>query len=67
MIKNKSIWHTIEEKPNDFCDIVLVNSLTGSCSVFLSPCDNISFVYDKWAYLIDLVELANKLESSIFE
>lgn len=57
-----SIWKLPEETPKDFCDVVLANSRTGSCCVFFSPFHNVSFDYDKWCYLTDLIAQANKAE-----
>ena len=59
---SNSIWKTPEETPKDFCDVVLANSKTGSCCVFLSPFHNVSFDYDKWCYLTDLITQADKAE-----
>lgn len=59
---SNSIWKTPEETPKDFCDVVLANFRTGSCCVFLSPFHNVSFDYDKWCYLTDLIAQADKAE-----
>lgn len=59
---SNSIWKTPEETPKDFCDVVLANSRTGSCCVFFSPFHNVSFNYDKWCYLDDLIAQADKAE-----
>lgn len=59
---SNSIWKTPEETPRDFCDVVLANFRTGSCCVFLSPFHNVSFDYDKWCYLTDLIAQADKAE-----
>ena len=59
---SNSIWHKRDETPKDFCDVVLANFATGSCCVFLSPFHNISFDYDRWAYLIDIIAQADKAE-----
>lgn len=59
---SNSIWKTPEETPKDFCDVVLANFRTGSCCVFLSPFHNVSFDYDKWCYLTDLIVQADKAE-----
>ena len=57
-----SIWHKRDETPKDFCDVVLANFATGSCCVFLSPFHNVSFNYDRWAYLTDIIAQADKAE-----
>lgn len=59
---SNSIWKKPEETPKDFCDVVLANFRTGSCCVFLSPFHNVSFDYDKWCYLTDLIAQADKAE-----
>ena len=59
---SNSIWHKRDETPKDFCDVVLANFATGSCCVFLSPFHNISFDYDRWAYLTDIIAQADKAE-----
>ena len=59
---SNSIWHKREETPKDFCDVVLANFRTGSCCVFFSPFHNVSFDYDKWCYLTDLIAQADKAE-----
>ena len=59
---SNSIWKTPEETPKDFCDIVLANSRTGCCCVFFSPFHNVSFDYDKWCYLTDLIAQVDKAE-----
>ena len=59
---SNSIWKTPEETPKDFCDVVLANFRTGSCCVFFSPFHNVSFDYDKWCYLTDLIAQADKAE-----
>ena len=59
---SNSIWHKRDEKPKDFCDVVLANFITGSCCVFLSPFHNVSFDYDRWAYLTDIIAQADKAE-----
>lgn len=59
---SNSIWKKPEEKPKDFCDVVLANSRTGSCCVFFTPFHNVSFDYDKWCYLTDLIVQADKAE-----
>lgn len=59
---SNSIWHKRDETPKDFCDVVLVDFATGSCCVFLSPFHNVSFNYDRWAYLTDVIAQADKVE-----
>lgn len=59
---SNSIWKMPEETPKDFCDVVLANFRTGSCCVFFSPFHNVSFDYDKWCYLDDLIAQADKAE-----
>ena len=59
---SNSIWHKRDETPKDFCDVVLANFITGSCCVFLSPFHNVSFDYDRWAYLTDIIAQADKAE-----
>ena len=59
---SNSIWHKRDETPKDFCDVVLANFTTGSCCVFLSPFHNVSFNYDRWAYLTDIIAQADKAE-----
>lgn len=59
---SNSIWKMPEETPKDFCDVVLANFRTGSCCVFLSPFHNVSFDYDRWAYLTDIIAQADKAE-----
>ena len=59
---SNSIWHKRDETPKDFCDVVLANFTTGSCCVFFSPFHNLSFDYDRWAYLTDVIAQANKAE-----
>ena len=59
---SNSIWHKRDETPKDFCDVVLANFSTGSCCVFLSPFHNVSFDYDRWAYLTDIIAQADKAE-----
>ena len=59
---SNSIWHTADETPKDFCDVVLANFTTGSYCVFLSPFHNVSFDYDRWAYLTDIIAQADKAE-----
>lgn len=59
---SNSIWHKRDETPKDFCDVVLANFTTGSCCVFLSPFHNVSFDYDRWAYLTDIIAQADKAE-----
>ena len=59
---SNSIWHKRDETPKDFCDVVLSDFRTGSCSVFLSPFHNVSFDYDRWAYLTDVIAQADKAE-----
>lgn len=59
---SNSIWKNPEETPKDFCDVVLANFRTGSCCVFLSPFHNVSFDYDKWCYITDLIAQAGKAE-----
>ena len=59
---SNSIWHKRDETPKDFCDVVLSDFRTGSCSVFFSPFHNISFDYDRWAYLTDIIAQADKAE-----
>ena len=59
---SNSIWHKRDETPKDFCDVVLSDFRTGSCCVFLSPFHNVSFDYDRWAYLTDIIAQANKAE-----
>ena len=59
---SNSIWKMPEETPKDFCDVVLADFKTGSCCVFLSPFHNVSFDYDRWCYLTDLIAQANKAE-----
>lgn len=63
--ENKSIWHTPEEQPKDFADIVLINSKTGDFASFFTPFHNISFEYDQWAYVCDLVLASKALEVAI--
>lgn len=59
---SNSIWKMPEETPKDFCDVVLANSRTGSCCVFFSPFHNVSFDYDKWCYVDELIAQADKAE-----
>ena len=59
---SNSIWHKRDETPKDFCDVVLADFATGSCCVFLSPFHNVSFDYDRWAYLTDIIAQADKAE-----
>lgn len=59
---SNSIWHKRDETPKDFCDVVLSDFRTGSCCVFLSPFHNVSFDYDRWAYLTDIIAQADKAE-----
>lgn len=59
---SNSIWHKRDETPKDFCDVVLANFATGSYCVFLSPFHNVSFDYDRWAYLTDIIAQADKAE-----
>lgn len=59
---SNSIWHKRDKTPKDFCDVVLANFTTGSCCVFLSPFHNVSFDYDRWAYLTDIIAQADKAE-----
>lgn len=59
---SNSIWHKRDETPKDFCDMVLADNRTGSCCVFFSPFHNVSFNYDKWCYLTDLIAQADKAE-----
>ena len=59
---SNSIWHKRDETPKDFCDVVLANFATGYCCVFLSPFHNVSFDYDRWAYLTDIIAQADKAE-----
>ena len=58
---SNSIWHKRDETPKDFCDVVLSDFRTGACSVFFSPFHNVSFDYDRWAYLTDIITQADKL------
>ena len=59
---SNSIWHNRDETPKDFCDVVLTNFATGSYCVFLSPFHDLSFDYDRWAYLTDIIAQADKAE-----
>ncbi len=57
---SNSIWHKRDETPKDFCDVVLSDFRTGSYCVFLSPFHDLSFNYDRWAYLTDIIAQADK-------
>ena len=57
---SNSIWHKRDETPKDFCDVVLSDFRTGSCSVFFSPFHDLSFNYDRWCYFDELLAQANK-------
>ena len=57
---SNSIWHKRDETPKDFCDVVLSDFRTGACSVFFSPFHNVSFDYDRWAYLTDIIAQVDK-------
>ena len=57
-----SIWHTADETPKDFCEVVLANFATGSYCVFLSPFHDLSFNYDRWCYFDELLAQADKAE-----
>ena len=59
---SNSIWHTADETPKDFCEVVLANFATGSCCVFLSPFHDLSFNYDRWCYFDELLAQADKAE-----
>lgn len=59
---SNSIWHTADEKPKDFCDVVLSDFRTGSYCVFLSPFHDLSFNYDRWCYFDELLAQADKAE-----
>ena len=59
---SNSIWHKQDEKPKDFCDVVLSDFATGSYCVFLSPFHDLSFNYDRWCYFDELLAQANKAE-----
>ena len=56
------IWHTADETPKDFFDVVLSDSRTGSYCVFLSPFHDLSFNYDRWCYFDELLAQADKAE-----
>lgn len=59
---SNSIWHKQDEKPKDFCEVVLSDFATGSYCVFLSPFHDLSFNYDRWCYFDELLAQANKAE-----
>ena len=59
---SNSIWHNRDETPKDFCDVVLLDSRTGSYCVFLSPFHDLSFNYDRWCYFDELLAQANMAE-----
>ena len=59
---SNSIWHTADETPKDFCEVVLANFATGSYCVFLSPFHDLSFNYDRWCYFDELLAQADKAE-----
>lgn len=59
---SNSIWHKLDEKPKDFCEVVLSDFATGSCCVFLSPFHDLSFNYDRWCYFDELLAQADKAE-----
>ena len=59
---SNSIWHTADETPKDFCEVVLSDSRTGSYCVFLSPFHDLSFNYDRWCYFDELLAQADKAE-----
>ena len=59
---SNSIWHTADEKPKDFCEVVLSDFRTGSSCVFLSPFHDLSFNYDRWCYFDKLLAQANMAE-----
>lgn len=59
---SNSIWHKQDEKPKDFCEVVLSDFRTGSYCVFLSPFHDLSFNYDRWGYFDELLAQANKAE-----
>lgn len=59
---SNSIWHKQDEKPKDFCEVVLSDFRTGSYCVFLSPFHDLSFNYDRWCYFDELLAQADKAE-----
>lgn len=62
MEKKTIIWHTRDEEPKDFADVVLLNSKTGDFTSFFTPFPNFSFEYDQWAYTSDLVVASKALD-----